>query len=54
VVQTDSGVHPTSYLMGTGGYFPGGKEAAGEAKHSPPDSAEMKKMWFYTSSWPNA
>jgi hypothetical protein len=26
-VQTDSGVHPTSYRMGTGGSFPGGKEA---------------------------
>jgi hypothetical protein len=28
-VQTGSGVHPTSYPMGTGGSFPGGK-AAGE------------------------
>jgi hypothetical protein len=25
VVQTGSGVHPTSYPMGTGGSFPGGK-----------------------------
>jgi hypothetical protein len=25
VVQTGSGVHPTSYPMGTGGYFPGDK-----------------------------
>jgi hypothetical protein len=24
-VQTDSGAHPTSYSMGTGGSFPGGK-----------------------------
>jgi hypothetical protein len=24
-VQTGSGVHPTSYPMGTGGFFPGGK-----------------------------
>jgi hypothetical protein len=24
VVQTGSGVHPTSYPMGTGGLFPGG------------------------------
>jgi hypothetical protein len=29
VAQTGSGVHPTSYPMGTGGSFPGGK-AAGE------------------------
>jgi hypothetical protein len=27
VVQTGSGVHPTSYIMGTGGSFPGGKAA---------------------------
>jgi hypothetical protein len=27
VVQTGSGVHPTSYPMGTGGSFPGGKAA---------------------------
>jgi hypothetical protein len=26
-VQTGSGVHPTSYPMGTGGSFPGGKAA---------------------------
>jgi hypothetical protein len=25
IVQTDSGVHPTSYPVGTGGSFPGGK-----------------------------
>jgi hypothetical protein len=28
-VQTDSGAHPASYPMGTGGPFPGGKSAAG-------------------------
>jgi hypothetical protein len=27
VVQTGSGVHPTSYPMGTGGSFPGDKAA---------------------------
>jgi hypothetical protein len=27
VVQTGSGVHPTSYPIGTGGFFPGGKAA---------------------------
>jgi hypothetical protein len=27
VVQTGSGVHPSSYPMGTGGYFPGVKAA---------------------------
>jgi hypothetical protein len=28
-VQTDSGAHPASCTMGTGGLFPGGKSAAG-------------------------
>jgi hypothetical protein len=27
IVQTGSGVHPTSYKMSTGGFFPGGKVA---------------------------
>jgi hypothetical protein len=27
VVQTATGVHPTSYTIGTGGSFPGGKAA---------------------------
>jgi hypothetical protein len=27
LVQIGSGVHPPSYPMGTGGYFPGCKEA---------------------------
>jgi hypothetical protein len=27
IVQTGSGVHPTSYSMGAGGSFPGGKAA---------------------------
>jgi hypothetical protein len=27
VVKTGSGVHPTSYTMGTGSSFPGGKAA---------------------------
>jgi hypothetical protein len=35
-------VHPTSYPMGTGG----------KADHSPPASAEVKKMWNYTSTPP--
>jgi hypothetical protein len=28
-IQTDSGAHPASCAMGTGGPFPGGKSAAG-------------------------
>jgi hypothetical protein len=53
VVQTGSGVHPTSYKMGTGGSFPGVKRQGREAEHSPPPSAEVKKMWIYTSTPPH-
>jgi hypothetical protein len=42
-VQTGSGAHPASNLMGTGGFFPGGKVRPGrDADHSPPSSAEVK------------
>jgi hypothetical protein len=43
VVQADSGAHPASYPMGTGGLSQGH-----EADHSPPSSAEVKKAWIYT------
>jgi hypothetical protein len=46
IVQTGSGVHPTSYKMGTGGSFPGIKRQGREADHSLPTSAEVKKMWI--------
>jgi hypothetical protein len=49
VVQTGSGVHPTSYSMGIGSSFPGG-----ETNHSPPTSAEVETMWIYTSTPPYA
>jgi hypothetical protein len=52
IVQTGSGVHPTSYIMGTGGSFPGVKRQGPEADHSTPTSAEVKKMWIYTSTPP--
>jgi hypothetical protein len=35
--------------MGTGGFFPGVKRLGREADHSPPTSAEAKKIWIYTS-----
>jgi hypothetical protein len=54
VVQTDSEVLPTSYPMGTGSCFPGLKWPGREADHSPPTSAEVKKMWIYTSTLPYA
>jgi hypothetical protein len=45
-----SGVHSTSYTMGTGNTFPGVKRSGRGADHSPPASAEVKKMWIYTST----
>jgi hypothetical protein len=36
--------------MGTGGSFPGVKRKGREADHSPPASAEVKKMWIYKST----
>jgi hypothetical protein len=48
VVQTGSEVRPASYTMGKGGSFLGSKTA----DHSPPTSAEVKKMWIYTSTPP--
>jgi hypothetical protein len=54
VVQTGSGFHPTSYTMGPGGSFSGVKRPGREADHSPPTSAEVKKMWIYTSTTPYA
>jgi hypothetical protein len=41
-VQTDSGVHPASCTMGTGGPFLGSKARPGrDADHSSPSSAEV-------------
>jgi hypothetical protein len=41
-VQTDSGTHPASCTMGTGGPFPGGKARPGrDTDHSPPSNAEV-------------
>jgi hypothetical protein len=51
-VQPHSGVHPTSYPMGAGVLSPGVKRQEREADHSPPASAEAKKIWIYTSTPP--
>jgi hypothetical protein len=40
--------------MGTGGFSPGVKRQGREADHSPPTSAEVKKMWLYTFTSPYA
>jgi hypothetical protein len=52
ISQTGSGVHTTSYTIGTGESFPEVKRPRHEADHSPPASAEVKKMWMYTSTPP--
>jgi len=56
-VHTGSGAHPTSYPVGMGGYFSGGKLQWREADHSPPPIAEVKEcveLYLYfpdMSSW---
>jgi hypothetical protein len=52
VAQTGSEVHRTSYPRGTGALSPGVKRPGREIDHSPPSSADVKKMWFYTSTSP--
>jgi hypothetical protein len=56
--QTGLEVHPTSYPMGTGALPPGVKRQGREADHSPPASAEVKKICIHplphTSSWHSA
>jgi hypothetical protein len=52
-VQTGSGTHPASYLMGTGGVlYLGVKRPEREADHSPPSGAEVNNAWSYTSTPP--
>jgi hypothetical protein len=49
-LQTASGAQPASYLMGTRALSLGGvKWPEHEAGHSTPTSAEVKKIWVYTS-----
>jgi hypothetical protein len=43
-----------SYSVGTGGSFPGVKQEGREPDHSRPASAEVRKMWIYTSTPPYA
>jgi hypothetical protein len=42
-IQTDSGVHPSSYPMVTGALSPGVKRQGHEADHSSLSSVEVKK-----------
>jgi hypothetical protein len=45
IAQIGSGIHPTSYQVGTGGSFPGVKRQGREADNSHLTSAEVKKTW---------
>jgi hypothetical protein len=51
-VQTGSVVHQNSYPVGAGGFSLGLMRPGREAGHSPPASAEVKKMWIYTATPP--
>jgi hypothetical protein len=44
IVQTGSGIHPTSFPV-----VPGLKRPGLEADHSPPPSAEVYNTWIYKS-----
>jgi hypothetical protein len=48
IVQTVSGVHPTSYPLMY--WVPGVKRQESEADGSPPTGVEVKKKWIYTST----
>jgi hypothetical protein len=50
-VQTGPWAHPASWRMGTGS-FPGVIRPRGDAVHSPPSSAKVKKVYSYTSTPP--
>jgi hypothetical protein len=54
IVQNSSGVYPTSYAMDIGSSFLGVERPGREVDHSPLASAEVKKMWTYTSTTPYA
>jgi hypothetical protein len=49
-VQTGSGTRRASYVMGTGGSFPGGKACGHQFDNSPPAGDEAKKMWIYAAT----
>jgi len=50
-VQTLSGVHLSSYSMGTGGFFPAVKRPGRETDHSSLSNAEVKNEWSCTSTY---
>jgi hypothetical protein len=51
-IQSGSGAHPASCLVGTGGFFPGLKRPGREDDHSPPSSVEVTSVWRCTFTNP--
>jgi hypothetical protein len=51
-IQTDSGVYPASYSMGTGISFPGVKRPEHEDEHSPVFGAVIKNACRNTRVYP--
>ena len=49
-IQTGSGTHPASYLMGTWYLSQGLKRSGCEVNHSPPCSGEVKNKWSCSST----
>jgi hypothetical protein len=54
VVQTSSGPTQPPIQWTPEGISPEVKQQGREADHLPPTSAEVKKIWIYTSTPPNA
>jgi len=51
--QTESGAHPTSYLVVTGAISPWVMRPGREADLSPPCNADFRSVWSYTSTSTN-
>jgi hypothetical protein len=49
-IQTTSGVHSSSYSVGTRCFCPGVKRPGREADHSPPSSGDVENACSYTST----
>jgi hypothetical protein len=52
IIQTGSGVHPPSYVVGTGPLSLGVRQLDHEADHSLPSSAEVTNERSYTATAP--
>jgi hypothetical protein len=53
-IKDEATCKPSRFSVCTSNMFPGVKRPGREADHSPSTSAEVKKMWIYTSTPPYA